>query len=223
MPCQLFIHLQIARWTWSRTSLFTWTMWAREGLRSFTRCCKLSRIDNLLSQVIYVFQIIIVLFGVVGLGWGYTIQQFSQTVRMQLSKCLLISFVTFEGSPSLKPSQVYILGAGLVLASLLTIPPWGIYRLGHNHLPLYIWLYLPHWGGHNIVPLCTVDSVKPMQVQAYQVAGGSPRLWRLRWKVQEEEVEWMKITFAVTILIFHVCVLRVLSRHWCRSGAFWLW
>jgi len=48
------------------------------------------------------YQIIIVLFGVVGLGWGYTIQQFSQTV--------------------------YILGAGLVLASLLTIPPWGIYR-----------------------------------------------------------------------------------------------
>lgn len=31
------------------------------------------------------FQIIIVLFGVVGLGWGYTIQQFSQTVRMQLT------------------------------------------------------------------------------------------------------------------------------------------
>ena len=27
-------------------------------------------------------QIIIVLFGVVGLGWGYTIQQFSQTVRL---------------------------------------------------------------------------------------------------------------------------------------------
>ena len=26
-------------------------------------------------------------------------------------------------------TQVYILGAGLVLASLLTIPPWGIYRL----------------------------------------------------------------------------------------------
>lgn len=48
------------------------------------------------------YQIIIVLFGVVGLFWGYTIQQFSQTV--------------------------YILGAGLVLASLLTIPPWGIYR-----------------------------------------------------------------------------------------------
>ena len=34
------------------------------------------------------FQIIIVLFGVVGLGWGYTIQQFSQTVRMQLSGVL---------------------------------------------------------------------------------------------------------------------------------------
>ena len=48
------------------------------------------------------YQIIIVLFGVVGLFWGYTIQQFSQTV--------------------------YILGAGLVLASLLTIPPWGIFR-----------------------------------------------------------------------------------------------
>ena len=48
------------------------------------------------------YQIIIVLFGVVGLVWGYTIQQFSQTV--------------------------YILGAGLLLSSLLTIPPWGIYR-----------------------------------------------------------------------------------------------
>jgi hypothetical protein len=43
-----------------------------------------------------------VLFGAVGLVWGYTIQQFSQTV--------------------------YILGAGMLLASLLTIPPWGIYR-----------------------------------------------------------------------------------------------
>ena len=52
------------------------------------------------------YQIIIVLFGVVGLFWGYTIQQFSQTV--------------------------YILGAGLVLASLLTIPPWGIYRSLNN-------------------------------------------------------------------------------------------
>ena len=48
------------------------------------------------------YQIIIVLFGAVGLVWGYTIQQFSQTV--------------------------YILGAGLLLSSLLTIPPWGIYR-----------------------------------------------------------------------------------------------
>ena len=54
------------------------------------------------------YQIIIVLFGVVGLFWGYTIQQFSQTV--------------------------YILGAGLVLASLLTIPPWGIYRYYLTHL-----------------------------------------------------------------------------------------
>ena len=45
---------------------------------------------------------IIVLFGVVGLVWGFMIQQFSQTV--------------------------YILGAGLLLSSLLTIPPWGIYR-----------------------------------------------------------------------------------------------
>ena len=44
----------------------------------------------------------LVLFGAVGLVWGYTIQQFSQTV--------------------------YILGAGLLLASLLTIPPWGIFR-----------------------------------------------------------------------------------------------
>ena len=48
------------------------------------------------------YQIIIVLFGVVGLVWGFMIQQFSQTV--------------------------YILGAGLLLSSLLTIPPWGIYR-----------------------------------------------------------------------------------------------
>ena len=49
-------------------------------------------------------RIIIVLFGVVGLVWGYMIQQFSQTV--------------------------YILGAGgLVLATLLTVPPWPLYRL----------------------------------------------------------------------------------------------
>ncbi|XP_067635234.1 signal peptidase complex subunit 1 [Eurosta solidaginis] len=45
---------------------------------------------------------IITLFGVVGLVWGAIIQQFSQTV--------------------------YILGAGFVLASLITIPPWPIYR-----------------------------------------------------------------------------------------------
>ncbi|XP_043193076.1 signal peptidase complex subunit 1-like [Amphibalanus amphitrite] len=48
------------------------------------------------------FQVIIVLFGVVGLVWGYSIQQFSQTV--------------------------YILGAGVALACLLTLPPWPMYR-----------------------------------------------------------------------------------------------
>merc|ERR1712088_796916 len=48
-------------------------------------------------------RIIVVLFGAVGLIWGYIIQQFSQTV--------------------------YILGAGLVLATLLTVPPWWFYRL----------------------------------------------------------------------------------------------
>merc|ERR1712227_85703 len=48
-------------------------------------------------------RIIVVLFGVVGLIWGYIIQQFSQTA--------------------------YILGAGLVLATILTVPPWPLYRL----------------------------------------------------------------------------------------------
>ncbi|CAG9854395.1 unnamed protein product [Phyllotreta striolata] len=47
-------------------------------------------------------RIILTLFGAVGLIWGYIIQQFSQTV--------------------------YILGAGFVLTSLLTIPPWPLYR-----------------------------------------------------------------------------------------------
>ena len=41
-------------------------------------------------------RIIVVLFGVVGLVWGYIIQQFSQTV--------------------------YILGAGLVLATIVSTP-----------------------------------------------------------------------------------------------------
>ncbi|XP_014254040.1 signal peptidase complex subunit 1 [Cimex lectularius] len=47
-------------------------------------------------------RIIITLFGVVGLIWGYIIQQFSQTV--------------------------YIVGAGFVLAAIVTIPPWPMYR-----------------------------------------------------------------------------------------------
>ncbi|XP_055599718.1 signal peptidase complex subunit 1 [Uranotaenia lowii] len=47
-------------------------------------------------------RVIITLFGAVGLVWGYIIQQFSQTV--------------------------YILIAGVLLASILTIPPWPIYR-----------------------------------------------------------------------------------------------
>ncbi|XP_003707657.2 signal peptidase complex subunit 1-like [Megachile rotundata] len=47
-------------------------------------------------------RIIVTLFGVVGLIWGYIIQQFSQTF--------------------------YILGAGLVMALLVTVPPWSMYR-----------------------------------------------------------------------------------------------
>ena len=35
---------------------------------------------HLIHNLFHLNQIIIVLFGVVGLGWGYTIQQFSQTV-----------------------------------------------------------------------------------------------------------------------------------------------
>ncbi|KAK9872006.1 hypothetical protein WA026_015252 [Henosepilachna vigintioctopunctata] len=46
-------------------------------------------------------RIIITLFGTIGLVCGYAVQQFSMTV--------------------------YILGAGFVLASLLTIPPWPMY------------------------------------------------------------------------------------------------
>ena len=42
------------------------------------------RLHQLVQILFLLDQIIIVLFGVVGLGWGYTIQQFSQTVVKHL-------------------------------------------------------------------------------------------------------------------------------------------
>ncbi|EDW58942.1 signal peptidase complex subunit 1 [Drosophila virilis] len=47
-------------------------------------------------------RLIITLFGVIGLIYGAFMQQFSQTV--------------------------YVLGAGFLLSSLITIPPWPFYR-----------------------------------------------------------------------------------------------
>jgi len=48
------------------------------------------------------FQIIIILFASVGFVWGFVCQQFSQTI--------------------------YILFAGFILACLVTLPPWPMYR-----------------------------------------------------------------------------------------------
>ncbi|XP_011502510.1 PREDICTED: signal peptidase complex subunit 1 [Ceratosolen solmsi marchali] len=47
-------------------------------------------------------RIIISLFGIVGLFWGYIIQEFSQTI--------------------------YILGAGFVMAAIITVPAWPMYQ-----------------------------------------------------------------------------------------------
>ncbi|XP_017023746.1 signal peptidase complex subunit 1 [Drosophila kikkawai] len=47
-------------------------------------------------------RLIITVFGVIGLIYGAIVQQFSQTV--------------------------YILGAGFLLSSLITIPPWPLFR-----------------------------------------------------------------------------------------------
>ncbi|KAK3104383.1 hypothetical protein FSP39_000674, partial [Pinctada imbricata] len=48
------------------------------------------------------FQVIILLFGIVGFIWGYICEQFSQTV--------------------------YILLAGFTLSCVLTLPPWPMFR-----------------------------------------------------------------------------------------------
>ncbi|XP_077533569.1 signal peptidase complex subunit Spase12 [Haemaphysalis longicornis] len=54
-----------------------------------------------------IFQVVIVIFAVIGLAWGYIVQQFSYTV--------------------------ITLGIGFVISCLLTLPPWPVYR--KNALP----------------------------------------------------------------------------------------